>query len=78
MTIPKATIVGAIPPTLTDAERVEQLVRNGWPAAADPTYGLVVRWRGMVCKVVGGDFVHPTLKEIVSAVPLAIIWTEPK
>lgn len=75
---PRATIVGNVPPALTDAECVERLVRNGWPAAADPTHGLVVRWDGRVCKVVGGDFVSPTIRLLFGVSPSTIVWTEPK
>lgn len=76
--LPRAHIVGPVPRPLTNDECVERLRRNGHTAANDPKHGLVVLYNGMVFRVAGGDFEHPSLLGVPGASANSIAWKAPK
>lgn len=75
---PRARIVGPIPRALTNDECVERFRANGLTAANDPKHGLVVLYNGLVFRVAGGDFKHPSLLGIPGASADSIAWKRPK
>lgn len=56
-------VLGALV-TMTDAQRVAKLRANGHDAYALPDGRIVLRLNGRVYRVVGGDFVSPSLLQV--------------
>lgn len=53
----------------TDAERVRALRKHGHDARLTPRGRIVLRWNGRWCRVVGGDYRHPSLMEFSVGAP---------
>ncbi len=58
-----ARVLGALA-VMTDEQRVAELRANGHDAHVLPDRRIVLKLHGRLFRVVGGDFVHPSLMEV--------------